>query len=199
VNFAFTEFSEVHSEEDRKCFFGIHQEFITSCLYDATSTLPRGARKREVVHMKRIVGLVAVATIVAALIAGPVAAQGETEHVPFSSEINTFVVNPCNGESVLITGVATGFTQEVQTPSGRTFTKFHVVENGTGVGSEGNQYVYHQTFNGGQVGTLPLTATVPLLVISQGSTDNFVVHQVVHFNVDGQLEFIKFGDPQCRG
>jgi hypothetical protein len=149
--------------------------------------------------MKRIVGFVAVATIVAALIAGPVAAQAETEHVPFSSNISSSVVNPCNGELVLITGVATGFTQEVHTPSGRTFTKFHLVENSTGEGSEGNQYVIHQTFNGGEVGTLPLTATVPTLVISQGSTDNFVVHLVVHFNVDGQLEFIKFGDPQCRG
>ena len=151
--------------------------------------------------MRRFISLATVAllmtTIVAALIAGPVTAQAEAEHVPFSA-ISTFVVNPCNEESVLITGEATGFTQEVLTPSGQTFTKFHVVENGSGVGSEGNQYVYHQTFNGGQVGTLPLTATIPLLVISEGSTDNFVVSQVVHFNADGQIEFIKF-ESQCRG
>jgi hypothetical protein len=148
--------------------------------------------------MKRIVGFVAVAAIVATLIAGPVAAQAEAEHVPFSYEFGGGVVNPCNGEFVAVTGEATGFTQEVQTPSGQTRTKFFLVENGKGVGSEGNQYVYHQTINGGQVGTLPLTANVSLLVISQDSTENFVLHQVVHWNVDGQLEFIKVVGAECR-
>ena len=149
--------------------------------------------------MKRIVGFVAVATIVAALIAGPVAAQAEAEHVPFSYEFGpSDVVNPCNGEFVTVTGEATGFTQELQTPSGQTRTKFFVVEEGQGVDSEGNQYVYHQTVNGGAVGTLPLTTNVSLLIISQDSTDNFVLHQVFHWNVDGQLEFIKVVGAECR-
>jgi hypothetical protein len=148
--------------------------------------------------MKRIVVFVAVATIVATLIAGPVAAQAEAEHVPFSYEFGSGVINPCNGEFVTVTGEARGFTQELQTPSGQTRTKFFIVENGKGVGSEGNQYVYHQTVNGGAVGTLPLTTNVSSLVISQDSTDNFVLHQVFHWNVDDQLEFIQVAGTECR-
>jgi hypothetical protein len=150
--------------------------------------------------MKRIVGFVAVATIVAALIAGPVAAQAEAEHIPFTYTIDgAGILNPCNGEDVRFNLQASGFTQEVQTPSGETITKFFLVEEGQGVGSEGNQYVYNQTVSGGIVGTLPLTVHNSVRLISQGSTaEDFFVDVVVHWNVDGQVEFIKFGDTQCR-
>jgi hypothetical protein len=148
--------------------------------------------------MKRIVGFVAVATLVATLIAGPVAAQAAAEHVPFSHVFVSDVINPCNGEFVTVTGKATGFTQELQTPSGQTRSKFFIVENGQGVDSEGNQYVFHQTINGGSVGTLPLTTNFSILIISKDATDNFVLHQVFHWNVDGQLEFIKVVGAECQ-
>jgi hypothetical protein len=109
------------------------------------------------------------------------------------------VLNPCNGEIVEVTGEFTGFSQVVQTPTGQTVTRFHLVSNGTGVGSEGNQYVFHQTFNGQVNGRPPFTDNVSELLISQGSADNFVVNLVLHVNEAGEIEFIKVVDSQCRG
>ena len=87
----------------------------------------------------------------------------------------------------------------VQTPTGRTVIRYHLVATGTGVGSEGNQYVYHDTFNGQVNGRPPFTDNFTNFLISQGSEDNFVINLVFHVSQDGQMGFIKVVDAQCRG
>src|SRR3712207_6404101 len=108
---------------------------------------------------------------------GPALAQAETEHVPFSYTFGpSEVVNPCTGEVVVVTGEVTGFSQVVQTPSGQTVTRYHLVEQGTGVGSEGNKYIYHQTFNGQVNGRPPFTDNFSILLISERSEDNWLLN-----------------------
>jgi hypothetical protein len=149
--------------------------------------------------MKRIVVFVSVAATVATLIAGPVAAQATSERILIGPQpyINQ-LVNPCTGEVVDINGELSGFFQTVQTPTGETFTQFHLFVHGTGVGSEGNSYIFKENHNQVIPGAPPVSETAPILMISQGSGDNWTLNQQFHVSPNGQIRE-GVAEPICRG
>jgi hypothetical protein len=150
--------------------------------------------------MKRIVVFVWVAATLATLIAGPVLAQAENRAVHFGPEplTNEGLLKPCTGEVVPLTGEIQGFFQVVQTSSGQTYTKFHFVLKGTGVGSGDNSYTFNELHNEVIPGEPPLNATALISLISQGSGDNFASNQTVHISPNGEVHDL-FADPVCRG
>jgi hypothetical protein len=154
----------------------------------------------EVGHMKRLVGFVAVAATVATLTAGPVAAQATSERIPIGPEplVNPGLINPCTGEVVSITGEIRGFFQVVQTPTGETYTKVHFVVQGTGAGSEGNSYTFSEIHTQVIPGAPPFTETGEILLISEGSGDNFALNQQFHVTPSGQVHE-GVAEPVCRG
>lgn len=97
------------------------------------------------------------------------------------------VVN-CNGEVVIISGEFTSV--EINQKDGT--QKFRQSFHGTGIGSEGNEYVFNRTF---QQDTRPGTGTeftTRFNLVSKGSEPNFTLIASLK---DGQFEF----DSDCRG
>jgi len=150
--------------------------------------------------MRRILVFVTVTATVVTLIAGPVLAQAENSPVLFGPQPfdSPGFVNPCTGELVDITGELKGFFQVVQTSSGQTYTKFHLVVQGTGVGSEGNRYTFNEVHNQVIPGEPPFTETALISLISEGSEDNFAINETVHISPNGEVHDV-FADPVCRG
>jgi hypothetical protein len=149
--------------------------------------------------MKRIVVFVTVAATVVTLIAGPVAAQATTERIPVEPQpyINQ-LVNPCTGEVVDITGELSGFFETVQTPTGETFTQYHLFIHGTGVGSEGNRYIFQENHNQVRPGSPPISETAPILMINEGAGENWTLIQEFHVSPNGQIRE-GVAEPICRG
>jgi hypothetical protein len=148
--------------------------------------------------MKRIVIVLGVAALMAAVVAGPVAAQAERERIPFGPEpIEIGVPNLCNGESVLVSGTIRGFTQVVTTPNGETITKMYVATHGTGVGSQGNEYVFNAEGNAQLKGEAPETVTTPFVVVSKGPAPNFVLNFVFHVSPNGDVIFKEIDPKEC--
>jgi hypothetical protein len=152
---------------------------------------------------------VAVGILVLVLAAGlltlallPKATQAKAENAPvqFGPDpiYNPGLLNPCTGEEVAITGEIKGFFQVVQTASGRTYTKFHYVVRGTGVGSEGNSYTFNEIHNQVVPGEPPFTETAQITLISRGAGVNFAINETVHISSNGEAHDV-IADPVCRG
>ena len=156
--------------------------------------------------MKRIVVVLALAALVTALVGGSRAAQAEDPPRAWTYGPQPFGVsmeNPCTGEFVEISGEGYGVLQEMVTPSGTYLYNFHFRSFGTGVGSEGNKYIYRFTDNTQFNSEDPadeatvFTNTFEWQVISQTSDDNFVVNQEIHVS-PGTVQFHTVST-ECRG
>ena len=151
--------------------------------------------------MRRILVFVAVAATVATLIAGPVAAQAEPNRSTFTGSFAFSTEHPCDsGVLVTLEGEIVITGQTVETPRGETITYYHERASGTGIDSEGNKYVINSLtlfqVEGSQ--DPPSTLATTFNIISQGSTDNFMVTAVEHINPNGEI-FVQETNPICRG
>jgi hypothetical protein len=135
-----------------------------------------------------------------ALLTQPTPAQATSERIAIGPEPVTHpgLLNPCNGEVVVITGDVRGYFQTVQTPTGKTFTKVHTVFKGIGVGSEGNTYTFNQIHTQVIAGEAPFTVTTQILLTSEGSSVNFALNQQSHVSPNGDAH-TTVADPVCRG
>jgi len=178
-----------------------------SCLYIlALVTNTGGAEKSRPTYGGRVQVMLRkkLAVVLAAVmmlgVMGVSPAQAESERIPIGPEplVNPGLINPCTGEVVEITGEIRGFFQVVQTSTGETYTKVHTVVSGTGVGSEGNTYTFHEIHTQVIPGSPPFNETGQVLLISQGSGDSFALNQVVHVSPNGDVREI-VAEPVCRG
>ena len=136
-----------------------------------------------------------------ALLPNPTQAQATVERIqvgPNDPFINEALLNPCTGETVFITGTATGFIDVVTTPSGQTNSHINIDYRGKGEGSEGNSYIFQQPFHQVVSGGLPITETAQLMVFSKGSGNNFALNQVIHVSPNGDVQS-GVANPVCRG
>jgi hypothetical protein len=150
--------------------------------------------------MRRIVVVLGIAALVAAIVAGPVAAQATQNRTEFEGPFDFNVFNPCNNdEFVHVTGQVRGFTLEVDTPTDQANAKIHVEVTGTGEGTLGNSYVFSDTQNQQFKEGPPTTFLLPSHLISQGSDDNFVLTARYRLTGNGEYEFDGLMGTQCRG
>jgi hypothetical protein len=155
-------------------------------------------RVKVVVVISALVLAAGLLTLV--LLPNPTQAQATSERIPIGPEPFTHpgLLNPCNGEVVVITGDHRGYFQTVQTPTGKTYTKVHEVFKGIGVGSEGNTYTFNETHTQVIVGEAPFTTTGEILLISEGSNVNFALNQQSHVSPNGDAH-TAVANPVCRG
>jgi hypothetical protein len=101
--------------------------------------------------------------------------------------INTTLSNPCNGESVALSGVAHETSNVISNGSGGLLVMAHLNGNLTGTGSFGNKYVgnLEETFtrNVPSSGS-EFTHTFTTILTSQGSAPNFTTAVLEHFTVN---------------
>jgi hypothetical protein len=128
------------------------------------------------------------------------AATITTQNIP----INTTLSNPCNGESVTLSGVAHEVSSVTIDGTGQFHLAAHFAGTITGTGSQGNMYVgvlnEQFTRNGSIPGTFTHTFTTKLT--SNGSAPNFSSSILEHFTVsaDGTttVSFLNF-TATCSG
>jgi hypothetical protein len=149
--------------------------------------------------VKRIVIVLGLAALVAAVVAGPVAAQATQNRVEFAGSLDFVAVNGCNDELVFVTGQYSGFVLEVETPTDQANYKIHSVITGTGEGTLGNNYVVNYTQDQQFKEGPPTTFTINSLVISERSVDNFVLTTRYRLTGNGEYEFDGLVGTQCRG
>jgi len=121
------------------------------------------------------------------------------------------LLNPCNGEVVIITGEAVHrFNGVGPDPGAALFTHFEdfFKISGAGVGDSGNRYVLNSTehviFSTPSLPPTQFTVTGPsaFVLVSKGAAPNFTGHAVFHITVlpDGSMKVTTdFVSEECRG
>jgi hypothetical protein len=115
------------------------------------------------------------------------------------------VVNPCNGETVVVSGNEHDTLHMTMDGNGGFHGVFHMnLQDVSGVGDQGNTYripaTFHDNINGkvGEEETLTATSNV----ISQGSAPNFLLHDDTHITVHPDGTVTSSHDnfrTECRG
>lgn len=120
---------------------------------------------REGKELIRRLSIIAATAAIMVGLAAPVAHAGNVTNQHF--DLSTSAVNTCNGESILITGMA--HLVENETGDGGFLGVFSV--HGTGTGSDGNEYILNETqtitFN-----SSGFRLTRHVVLVSQGSAPN---------------------------
>jgi hypothetical protein len=158
--------------------------------------------------MKRMVVVLGVAALMAALIAGPVAAQAQSEMINERIHFTSITFNPCTGdEAIVIKGtlhIVTHFTLDA---AGGVHFKGYTGGQSRGVSTSGAKYVIVSATDGHQFisdSADNFTFNERVNFIRQGSAtpeDDFQGHILIHFtrNANGEItaEFANF-EFECR-
>ena len=153
---------------------------------------------------------VVLATCIAALLAAPASAQ-ETQPttIRFTFPIFDALINPCNGETVVVRGEATALIHTNVDDAGGSHTTFvvHATEltatapNGTPLDLRVIMRDSQSAQQSASGGVFTTTQTAQVLIISPDSEPNAVVHAVFHLTfVEGEptatVEFLRI---DCTG
>lgn len=102
--------------------------------------------------------------------------------------INRILTNPCNGESVILSGTAHTASSVTVDGTGQFHLTAHFTGKITGAGSQGHTYVavLNEQVAGNRFGSVPghLTHTFTTNLISIGSAPNFRTGVLQHFTVN---------------
>jgi hypothetical protein len=145
------------------------------------------------------------AVVLTAGAAGAQANPAQPTKIPLDPVgISYYFNNYCNdGESVYITGTLTGFMTQLLLPNGEYKSTFHYHMQGTGEGSDGNNYIYNETGasnlqSEGEFGeTTVYTGQAHTMLNSLGSDPNFFFRTLMH--VTGSEIKIFTYQGYCRG
>jgi len=133
------------------------------------------------------------ALVVAALPAAA-AAQASTFRTFENEAFDTTIFNPCNGETTAITGRLLFESEITFDPAGGSHSTIHTHITGSGVGDQGNRYVFVD--NTGVIstevpasGVADQTISVTFQTIGTGATPDFDIHILIHSTVapDGTI------------
>ena len=133
--------------------------------------------------------LLAAITMAMSLTLPSLAATIVNEDIPFSVNIT----NPCNNESVALSGTEHLVILETFDNNGGVHFDFHANFNITGTGDLGNNYVSNQELHesGNTKVGAAAAATFPIAfeLISKGSAPNFLMLMLMHmtFNANGSV------------
>ena len=141
-------------------------------------------------------------------LAAPAAAGARAETETLRTPVDGFIVNPCTGEVVHLTGTVLTVIHETQDASGGGHRIVQSVSQGVqGVSETGTRYVAPTGFNEATSDNGPnaqsnLTNVSRSHLVSQSSSDNFWVLFVIHgtVNANGELT-VSFEKPKadCQG
>jgi hypothetical protein len=158
---------------------------------------------------RRLAVLLVAGLLAAVLTAGAAGAQANPaqptkiplEPVGFSTYFNNY----CNdGETVYITGTLTGFMTQLLLPNGEYKSTFHYHMQGTGEGSDGNNYIYNETGTSdlqseGEFGgaTTVYTGEGHTMLNSLGSDPNVFFRVLMHIT-GSEIKIFNY-QGYCRG
>jgi hypothetical protein len=137
-----------------------------------------------------VFGLMGGIVLALSLAATPARAQATRVRECFTTDLSMIspITNDCTGEVITLTGTMTTCAQAVANGSGGANAVGHVVGQGIGVGSTGDQYVFHIDaavgIHLGSDGSANETAIASALLIGKGSAQNEVVDVVLHVFID---------------
>jgi hypothetical protein len=145
--------------------------------------------------MKRIVVVLGVAAIIAGLVAGPVAAQAQTETIEGKFPANYEIVT-CAGELVHIEGTLHLVLHITEDAAGGYRIFVHNNTHATGVSASGTEYVVNQLgnriekFSVDSADTFTLAQPNTFIAKAESTPeDDIIFHQVFHItrNANGEL------------
>ena len=112
----------------------------------------------------------------------------------FNEPFATTIFNPCNAETAVVTGRVFFETTVVSDAAGGTHTALHTHITGSGVGDQGNRYVFVD--NTGVIstelppsGVVEQTVALTMNTIGVGPTPDFDIHILIHSTIapDGSV------------
>lgn len=178
---------------------------------EALSAKPEAFVMRRIVMMFTMLGVIACDQS-AAPVSGPrppakplFDSPADGTQMNQTIDISGVVVSPCTGEAIAYQGSSHVVASVTTTADGFTVSYHFNTQNITGVGvTTGTQYQISDTFK-----EVENTVTAPLgesaqaseeyRVVSQGSSDNFLVHAIYTFTFPPFNVTYKVNDTQCTG
>ena len=138
----------------------------------------------------RLFGLMGGIALALSLAATPARAEATRARLCFTNDLSMIspVTNDCTEEMITLTGTMTTCVEAVATGSGGANAHGHVEGHGFGVGSSGDQYVFHIDATIGvhldSDGSANVIEVASALLIGKGSAQNEVVDVVLHVFID---------------